>query len=260
MSAMAEEVTILETKNLSKYFGGVPALKSINLSIRKNSIHGLIGPNGAGKSTLFNIVSGLCPPTEGKIFFNSEEITNLPAQNISRKGISRTFQTGKLVSNMTVLDNVMSGKYNANLNPITFITLTPFQFAKQEKEIKKQARDVLDFIGISDYAQRWTNELVWVERQLVQIGRALMSKPLLLMIDEPTAGMGTEESKKVARLIQQINKKGITIIVVSHDIAFITEISDWVTVLDFGQKISEGNPEQIQRDLRVIEAYLGTEE
>lgn len=254
---MAEETIILETKNLSKYFGGVPALKSISINIQKNKIHGLIGPNGAGKSTFFNVVSGLFPPTEGKIYFNSKEITNISAENINRMGISRTFQTGKLVANMTVLENVMSGKYNANLNPLTSIFLNPLQFYRQEKKIKKQARDMLNFIGISNYAERWADELVWVERQLVQIGRALISKPELLMLDEPTAGMGIKESKKVGSIIKQVNKMGVTIIVVSHDVAFITEISDWITVLDFGMKISEGNSEQIQRDPKVWEAYLG---
>jgi len=257
---MTENKLILSAVGLSKYFGGVQALKNINVSIQENTIHGLIGPNGAGKSTFFNVVSGLFPPTEGQIFFNSAEINNLPAEEINKMGISRTFQAGKLVPNMTVLDNVMSAMYNyPHLDPIKSFFFKPLTFYNQEKEIKEQALEVLKFIGILDFAERWTNELVWVERQLVQIARALISKPKLLMLDEPTSGMGIEESKKVVDIIRQIRDMGITVIVVSHDVTLITEISDWVTVLDFGIKISEGNPKQIQKDPRVLEAYLGEE-
>ncbi|MDD5497639.1 MAG: ATP-binding cassette domain-containing protein, partial [Atribacterota bacterium] len=135
----------------------------------------------------------------------------------------------------------------------------PREFYRQEKEIKEQALEVLKFIGILDFAERWTNELVWVERQLVQIARALIAKPKLLLLDEPTSGMGVEESKKVVNIIRQIRDMGITVIVVSHDVSVITEISDWITVLDFGIKISEGKPQQIQKDPRVLEAYLGEE-
>jgi len=256
---VAENNSILVTEGLCKFFGGIQALKDINISIQRNTIHGLIGPNGAGKSTFFNVVSGLYPPTEGKIFFNSLEIQNIPAEKINKMGISRTFQAGKLVPNMTVLDNVMSGNYNSNLNLVKSFFLKPRQFNEEEKEIKEQAWEILKFIGILNFADRWTNELVWVERQLVQIARALISKPKLLMLDEPTAGMGREESKEVINIIKQISAMGVTVIVVSHDVTLITEIADWITVLDFGIKISEGEPQQIIKDPKVLEAYLGEE-
>ncbi|HNR65426.1 MAG TPA: ABC transporter ATP-binding protein [Atribacterota bacterium] len=254
---MEEEMAILEVKNLCKSFGGLQALKNIDIEIQKNKIHGLIGPNGAGKSTFFNVVSGLYPPTDGNIYFKSKEITNLPAEEITRMGISRTFQAGKLVPNLTVLDNVMSGKYHISPNPVKSFFFQPSQFKNQEKDIKTSALEMLKFIGISDFAERWTSELVWVERQLVQIARALISSPDLLMLDEPTSGMGIDESKAVMDIIRRIRNMGITVIVVSHDMNLIPEISDRITVLDFGNKISEGSPEQIQKDPRVLEAYLG---
>lgn len=254
---MKEEKSILKVKNLSKSFGGVQALKDVNINIQKNKIHGLIGPNGAGKSTFFNVVSGLYPPTEGKVWFNSIETSYLAPDKISRMGISRTFQDARLVPNMTVLDNVMTGQCFTGYNSFLNLFFKPFYFYNQERKIKKQAIEVLKFIGIPDYADFWTSELVWVERQMVQVARALISDPQLLLLDEPSAGMGIEETKVLSNVIREINKKGVTIIVVSHDIKFISEISDWITVLDFGEKISEGNPEQIRNDPIVIEAYLG---
>jgi ABC-type branched-subunit amino acid transport system ATPase component len=257
---MAENKQILSTIGLSKYFGGVKALDKVDVIVKKGQIHGLIGPNGAGKSTFFDVVSGLLPPTEGKIFFNSIETNNFSAEEINKMGISRTFQAGRLVSNMTVLDNVMSAMYNySDLDPIKSFFLKPFVFYNQEKKIKEQALEIFKFIGILDFAERWTNELVWAERQLIQIARALISKPKLLMLDEPTSGMGIEESRRVENIIRQIRNMGITVIVVSHDVKLVTELSDWVTVLDFGKKISEGNSQQIQNDPKVLEAYLGEE-
>jgi len=251
---------ILSTVGLSKYFGGIKALHKLDMVVEEGQIHGLIGPNGAGKTTFFNMVSGLLPLTEGKIYFNSVDISNIPAEDINKMGISRTFQAGKLVPNMTVLDNVMSGMYNyAGVNPIKLFFLKPFTLRAQEEEIKQQALKTLKFIGMSDSAERWASELVWVERQLVQIARALVTKPKLLMLDEPTSGMGIEESKKVEGIIRQVRDMGITVIVISHDVKLVVNLSDWVTALNFGEKISEGTPQQIQNDSKVLEAYLGEE-
>ncbi|MCD6472983.1 ABC transporter ATP-binding protein [Candidatus Aerophobetes bacterium] len=251
---------MLSTVGLSKYFGGIKALHKLDMVVEEGQIHGLIGPNGAGKTTFFNMVSGLLPLTEGKIYFNSVDISNIPAEDINKMGISRTFQAGKLVPNMTVLDNVMSGMYNyAGVNPIKLFFLKPFTLRAQEEEIKQQALKTLKFIGMSDSAERWASELVWVERQLVQIARALVTKPKLLMLDEPTSGMGIEESKKVEGIIRQVRDMGITVIVISHDVKLVVNLSDWVTALNFGEKISEGTPQQIQNDSKVLEAYLGEE-
>lgn len=255
---MAENKSIFSTACLSKYFGGVKALNKFDIIVEEGQIHGLIGPNGAGKTTFFNVVTGLLPLTEGKVYFNSEELSNLPPEEINKMGISRTFQMGKLVPDITVLENVMTGMYHySKLDPIKSFFLNPFGFQIQEKEIKQQALETLEFIGMLDSADRWTNELVWIERQLVQIARALVAKPKLLLLDEPTSGMGLEETKKVEKIVRKINDIGVTVIVISHDVQLVTDISDWVTVINFGEKISEGIPIQIKNDPKVLEAYLG---
>jgi ABC-type branched-subunit amino acid transport system ATPase component len=255
---MSENDRILSTQGLTKDFGGIRALNKLDVVVRKEHIHGIIGPNGAGKSTFFNAVTGLLPPTHGKIYFESMDITSLGAELVTRMGISRTFQSAKLVPDMTVLENVMSGAFNQNMpNKLWTLFLEPFSALGHEKETKDRALETLEFVGMIESTERWASELVWVERQLVQIARALAPKPKLLLLDEPTSGMGIEESKNVQKIIQQIRDQGTTLVVVSHDVNLIVNMSDWVTAFNFGEKISEGTPEQIQKDSRVLEAYLG---
>jgi len=250
----------LTTKELSVYFGGLAALKSLNVTVREGEIHGLIGPNGAGKTTFTNVVSGLIHSTSGTITLNNTDITHLDPYIITGMGLSRTFQKAQVFPKMTCLENVMVGHHpRFKVGILRTMFRPPFVKAAEEEESKRRALALLDLVGLSGSAERMGTDLVWVECQLLQIARSLANEPKLLILDEPTAGMGAEESQIIGKLIKQVRDTGITVILISHDVRLVMDAADWVTVINFGEKICEETPGAVQCDAKVLEAYLGTE-
>jgi branched-chain amino acid transport system ATP-binding protein len=255
-----EKAAILSTTDLSMYFGGLAALKNLTVTVRQGEIHGLIGPNGAGKTTFTNVVSGFLKPTEGNIVFDGANISGLSPHVIVGMGLSRTFQRAQVFPKMTCLQNVMVGRHSRLKTGFLGTMLRPpFVRSGEEEETRNRALELLDRLGLSASADRMATDLVWVECQLLQIARSLMNEPKLLILDEPTAGMGTEESDIIAGIIRQVRDSGVTIILISHDVHLVMDNADWVTVINFGEKICEEVPESVQCDAKVLEAYLGSE-
>lgn len=252
---------LISTKCLTKTFEGIIALDRIDISVKHGSIHGLIGPNGAGKTTFFNVITGLLSATEGKIFYKLTDITNFKPEKITKNGISRTFQAGRLIGGMTVLENVLVGAHpNSHLDLIGTFFRLPFTISKQEKKLKERSMELLDLVGMSRSVNKGAEDLVWVERQLVQIARAIAAEPELLLLDEPTGGMGEEESYRIAEIIKKVRSdRRITVILVAHDMKLVLGISDRITCMNFGRVIFEGSPVEVQNDQNVLEAYLGKE-
>jgi branched-chain amino acid transport system ATP-binding protein len=252
--------TILEVENIIMSFGGLMALSNLNFDVQKGQIKAIIGPNGAGKTTFFNIITGVFPPTEGSVRFKGVAIEKLKAHEIARRGISRTFQTVELFTNMTVLENVMVGLHTRMRSSFIASGLRLPQVLSKEKQMRERAMEILDFIGLVDKSEESAGSLPLGERKLLEIGRALATEPKLACLDEPAAGLNESETQAAADLIQRIKGRGITVLLVEHDMKVVMNISDEIMVLNYGEKIAEGSPDEIQNNHEVIEAYLGGEE
>jgi len=248
---------LLEVEGVVMAFGGLMALFKPNFKVKKGVIKAIIGPNGAGKTTLFNVITGFFAPTEGTIRFKGRPINHLKTHEIAANGISRTFQTIELFDNMTVLENVMLGCHTRVRAPFMAAGFQLPAARRKEEETRERAMKILRFIGLSDKFNDPADSLPLGGQKILEIGRALASEPELICLDEPASGLNETETHVASSLIKAINAKGITVLLVEHDMKVVMNISDEIVVLNYGQKIAEGPPDKIRNNPQVIEAYLG---
>jgi branched-chain amino acid transport system ATP-binding protein len=250
-------MTILALDNVTKTFGGLTAVDHVSFSIEVGQISAIIGPNGAGKTTLFNLIAGFLPPTSGTVHFKGEPITGLPVATVAARGLVRTFQLVQLFPELTALGNVRVGAHLQSSGGIWAALLRGRKARVQAAQVDASARALLELVGLGTRADVGATELTYGQQRLLEIARAMATKPKLLLLDEPAAGLNAEETEHLASVIREIARRGISVLIIEHDMSLVMNIASKVIVIDFGKCIAAGAPHAVQNDPSVLEAYLG---
>ena len=252
-------MALLDVRDLRHRFGGLVALNAVTFAVPEGQIKAVIGPNGAGKTTLFNVISGVMRPDAGSVAFEGAQLTGLPPFRIARRGLSRTFQNVSLFLHMTVLENVMIGRHCRTRHGLFSSALRLPGQQREERAIREAARGELAYVGLEAMADVPVSELAFGQRRMVELARALATQPRLLLLDEPASGLNTRETLDLAELIRNIRDRGITVLLVEHDMSLVMDISDHILVLHYGEPIAEGKPSEVRSNEQVIAVYLGGE-